>query len=51
MGSVKTGGNYAAALAPIMNARAAYQADQVLFLPGRPGARDRSREFHIDPRG
>ncbi|MEA3158654.1 MAG: branched-chain amino acid aminotransferase, partial [Gammaproteobacteria bacterium] len=33
MGSVKTGGNYAAALAPIMNARAAYQADQVLFCP------------------
>ena len=33
MGSVKTGGNYAAALAPIMNARSAYQADQVLFCP------------------
>jgi branched-chain amino acid aminotransferase len=33
MGSVKTGGNYAAALAPIMNARAAHQADQVLFCP------------------
>lgn len=34
MGMVKTGGNYAAALAPIMNARAKYQADQVLFCPG-----------------
>ncbi len=33
MGIVKTGGNYAAALAPIMNARAKYQADQVLFCP------------------
>src|ERR1700735_4019055 len=33
MGSVKTGGNYAAALAPIMNARAQHQADQVLFCP------------------
>jgi branched-chain amino acid aminotransferase len=33
MGQVKTGGNYAAALAPIMNARAKYQADQVLFCP------------------
>jgi len=34
MGVVKTGGNYAAALAPIMNARARHQADQVLFCPG-----------------
>jgi branched-chain amino acid aminotransferase len=34
MGMVKTGGNYAAALAPIMDARAKYQADQVLFCPG-----------------
>jgi branched-chain amino acid aminotransferase len=34
MGMVKTGGNYAAALAPIMNARTKYQADQVLFCPG-----------------
>jgi branched-chain amino acid aminotransferase len=34
MGMVKTGGNYASALAPIMNARAKYQADQVLFCPG-----------------
>jgi branched-chain amino acid aminotransferase len=33
MGSVKTGGNYAAALAPIMNARSTHQADQVLFCP------------------
>jgi branched-chain amino acid aminotransferase len=33
MGMVKTGGNYAAALAPIMNARAKFQADQVLFCP------------------
>jgi branched-chain amino acid aminotransferase len=33
MGMVKTGGNYAAALMPIMNARAKYQADQVLFCP------------------
>jgi branched-chain amino acid aminotransferase len=34
MGMVKTGGNYAAALAPIMDARSKYQADQVLFCPG-----------------
>ena len=33
MGMVKTGGNYAAALAPIINARAQHQADQVLFCP------------------
>jgi branched-chain amino acid aminotransferase len=33
MGMVKTGGNYAAALVPIMNARGKYQADQVLFCP------------------
>jgi len=33
MGMVKTGGNYAAALQPIMDARAKYQADQVLFCP------------------
>jgi branched-chain amino acid aminotransferase len=33
MGMVKTGGNYAAALAPIMDARAKFQADQVLFCP------------------
>ncbi len=33
MGMVKTGGNYAAALTPIMNARAKHQADQVLFCP------------------
>jgi branched-chain amino acid aminotransferase len=34
MGMVKTGGNYAAALGPTLNARAEYQADQVLFCPG-----------------
>jgi branched-chain amino acid aminotransferase len=34
MGMVKTGGNYAAALGPIVNARAKHQADQVLFCPG-----------------
>jgi branched-chain amino acid aminotransferase len=33
MGMVKTGGNYAAALGPTLNARAKYQADQVLFCP------------------
>src|SRR3984893_11835798 len=33
MGMVKTGGKYAAALAPIMNARSKYQVDQVLFCP------------------
>ncbi len=32
-GMVKGGGNYASALRPIMNARTAYQADQVLFCP------------------
>jgi branched-chain amino acid aminotransferase len=34
MGVVKSGGNYASALQPIMQARAEYQADQVLFCPG-----------------
>ncbi len=34
MGSVKTGGNYAAALGPTLDARKRYQADQVLFAPG-----------------
>lgn len=34
MGMVKSGGNYAGALRPIMKARAEYQADQVLFCPG-----------------
>ncbi len=34
MGVVKSGGNYAGALLPIMKARAEYQADQVLFCPG-----------------
>ncbi|MDI3324621.1 branched-chain amino acid aminotransferase [Pontibacterium granulatum] len=33
MGMVKSGGNYAAALQPIMHARAEVQADQVLFCP------------------
>src|SRR5208283_5674137 len=31
MGMVKTGGNYAAAMAPTLAARAKYHADQVLF--------------------
>jgi branched-chain amino acid aminotransferase len=34
MGMIKTGGNYAAALAPTMQARQQYQADQVVFCPG-----------------
>ena len=34
MGVVKSGGNYAGALQPIMRARAEFQADQVLFCPG-----------------
>ncbi|MBA4503632.1 branched-chain amino acid aminotransferase [Marinobacterium marinum] len=34
MGVVKSGGNYASALQPIMKARAECQADQVLFCPG-----------------
>jgi branched-chain amino acid aminotransferase len=33
-GSVKTGGNYAAALGPTLAARRRYGADQVLFAPG-----------------
>ncbi len=32
-GMIKSGGNYASALRPIMEARAKYQADQVLFCP------------------
>jgi branched-chain amino acid aminotransferase len=34
MGMVKTGGNYAAAMGPTLNARAKYKVDQVLFCPG-----------------
>jgi len=34
MGMVKTGGNYAAAMGPTLEARATYQVDQVLFCPG-----------------
>ncbi len=34
MGMVKSGGNYASALQPIMKARASVDADQVLFCPG-----------------
>ena len=34
LGVVKTGGNYAAAMAPTRDARAKYRADQVLFCPG-----------------
>ena len=33
LGVVKTGGNYAAALGPTLNARRDYRADQVLFCP------------------
>jgi branched-chain amino acid aminotransferase len=33
MGSTKTGGNYASALGPIMDAKAKYGVDQVLFCP------------------
>jgi branched-chain amino acid aminotransferase len=33
MGMVKSGGNYASALQPILRARASVQADQVLFCP------------------
>ncbi|EXJ12344.1 MULTISPECIES: branched-chain amino acid aminotransferase [Nitrincola] len=34
MGMIKSGGNYASALQPIMKARNEVQADQVLFCPG-----------------
>ncbi|WP_319782883.1 branched-chain amino acid aminotransferase [Oceanisphaera sp. IT1-181] len=34
MGMVKSGGNYASALQPILKARQSVQADQVLFCPG-----------------
>ena len=33
MGMIKSGGNYASALAPILNAKAEYKADQILFCP------------------
>lgn len=33
MGMVKSGGNYASAMGPILQARDKYQADQVLFCP------------------
>lgn len=33
MGMIKSGGNYASALYPTMQAKAQYQADQVLFCP------------------
>ena len=34
LGSTKTGGNYAAALGPTLDARETYGVDQVLFCPG-----------------
>jgi branched-chain amino acid aminotransferase len=34
LGVVKTGGNYAAAMAPTLAAREQFKADQVLFCPG-----------------
>ncbi|QJD71911.1 branched-chain amino acid aminotransferase [Marinobacterium sp. LSUCC0821] len=34
MGMIKSGGNYAAAMGPILRAKAQFQADQVLFCPG-----------------
>ena len=34
LGSTKTGGNYAAALGPTLDAKARYGVDQVLFCPG-----------------
>jgi branched-chain amino acid aminotransferase len=34
LGSTKTGGNYAAALGPTLDAKAKYGVDQVLFCPG-----------------
>jgi branched-chain amino acid aminotransferase len=34
LGMVKTGGNYASALGPTLDAQARYGADQVLFCPG-----------------
>ncbi len=34
LGSTKTGGNYAAALGPTLEAKAEYGVDQVLFCPG-----------------
>lgn len=34
MGMVKSGGNYASALAPILAAREKYKTDQILFCPG-----------------
>jgi branched-chain amino acid aminotransferase len=34
LGVVKTGGNYAAALGPTLEAKAKYKVDQVLFCPG-----------------
>lgn len=33
MGMIKSGGNYASALAPTLEAKSKYQADQVLFCP------------------
>lgn len=33
MGMIKSGGNYASALAPTLEAKAKYQADQILFCP------------------
>jgi branched-chain amino acid aminotransferase len=34
MGMIKSGGNYASALGPILDARAKANADQILFCPG-----------------
>ncbi|SFX09952.1 branched-chain amino acid aminotransferase [Marinospirillum alkaliphilum] len=34
MGMIKSGGNYASALRPTLEAKAAFKADQILFCPG-----------------
>jgi branched-chain amino acid aminotransferase len=50
MGMVKTGGNYAAAMGPTLSARAQVPGRSGAVLSPRRGARDRRRQFPVDPR-
>jgi branched-chain amino acid aminotransferase len=51
MGRVKTGGNYAAALGPTLEARRRYHVDQVLFAPGGEVQETGAANFFLVRRG
>ena len=50
LGSTKTGGNYAAALGPTLDAKQQYGVDQVLFCPGGDVQEDRCCELPVGQR-